>query len=114
MQEIKIIKSQKEKNQLIFSGFIYNQQKITENYIYWHSVRQNCSGRLHTDILNQSILYQASHWHEKESGKIGRLKVNNIIKKTLGENKLVFNDAIIESCRDLDNEEKKLIGSRDN
>ncbi|KAG0435958.1 hypothetical protein DMUE_4459 [Dictyocoela muelleri] len=104
MQKMKIIKSQKGKNQLIFSGFIYNQRKITENYIYWRCERRNCRGRLHTDISNQSILYQASHWHEKENKKIVRLKVNNIIKKTLGENRPVFDNAIIESCRDLDNE----------
>ncbi|KAG0436077.1 hypothetical protein DMUE_4396, partial [Dictyocoela muelleri] len=51
---------------------------------------------------------------KRKAKKIVRLKVHNIIKKTLGKNRPVFDDAIIESCRDLDNEEKKLIGSRDN
>ncbi|KAG0442480.1 hypothetical protein DMUE_0238 [Dictyocoela muelleri] len=117
MEEIQIIESQKGKKTIgiwwIYI-YIYNEQKINTDYIYWRCVRRNCSGRLHSDILIQSVIFQATHWLDEEKEKIVRLKVNNIIKKALDENKTVFDEAILDSCQYLNEDEMKLMGNREN
>ncbi|KAG0435992.1 hypothetical protein DMUE_4439 [Dictyocoela muelleri] len=107
MKNIEIITSNKRTNKkMIYSNYIYNYDKQHANGISWRCIRRGCSGRVTSNLNMDSIIKEKEHYHEFETKRITRIKINKTINGTKNEE---FHDSIGNIYEKLNNDEKKEI-----
>ncbi|CAF0961485.1 unnamed protein product [Rotaria sordida] len=65
--------SQKNKSLLLSKGFSYIIDKTTIDKTYWkceHARKRKCKGRVHTDYINTTLLYDNDNHNHSESGEM--------------------------------------------
>jgi len=76
---MEFVKSNKNKDLLLYSGFLYRKDRKQNNTIYWRCVESSCKGRIIT--INGEIKSQPknSHNHVPDPCKIQcKMAVNKI------------------------------------
>ncbi|KAG0427305.1 hypothetical protein DMUE_5912, partial [Dictyocoela muelleri] len=107
MTNIQIIKSNKNiKNKIIYNNYIYNYDFKRENAVSWRCIRRGCRGRLTTNLNMDIILSEKEHYHEHETKRLTRMKINKIIKEARNDE---FNDIVGNFYEKLTYDEKKEI-----
>ncbi|KAG0429009.1 hypothetical protein DMUE_5772 [Dictyocoela muelleri] len=113
IKKITKLRSQKGKDKIFENDFIYNQDKIYENFISWRYVRRDCSGRMHTDLISENVLKFQGHHHEKEIKRLVRFNLNNKLKYSALNTGEGFIDVFTKEVVQLNKEEKIHIGNFD-
>ncbi|KAG0421183.1 hypothetical protein DMUE_6308, partial [Dictyocoela muelleri] len=93
MINFEIIKSQKNKENIICNNFIYNYNAKCKNYISWRCVRRGCSGMLKTNLEKTQVVEIKNHYHEPENQRLAKIRCRNILKKVA----ICSNDEFISS-----------------
>ncbi|KAG0442705.1 hypothetical protein DMUE_0071 [Dictyocoela muelleri] len=107
MKKIQILNSNKGVNEkMIHNNYIYNFNLKKENMISWRCIRRDCSGRVTTNLNMDIILKENNHYHEHETKRLTRMKINQSIKDFTNED---FNDIMGNVYEKLTIDEKKEI-----
>ncbi|KAG0431756.1 hypothetical protein DMUE_5548 [Dictyocoela muelleri] len=66
---------------IVYNSYIYNKTKKYELHITWRCVRRDCAGRIKTCINKKDILFFNEHYHDVETDRIVRLKINSSLNQ---------------------------------
>ncbi|KAG0441610.1 hypothetical protein DMUE_0917 [Dictyocoela muelleri] len=110
MKEIKIIKTQRNKNKFIYDNYIYVFDRENKDCISLRCSNYSFRGRLYTD-KEKNIIKIVEHCHEPEIYKIMRLNMNNKLKYMAINTNIPFDEALIKLSLKLSDNELKKIGN---
>ncbi|KAG0437908.1 hypothetical protein DMUE_3413 [Dictyocoela muelleri] len=106
MVNFKIIKSQKNKENIVCENYIYNYNGTCKNYISWRCVIRGCTGMLKTTLDKSNIVSVTNHIHEPDSKKLARMKFRNTLKDVSINSNEDFLTTFIKLSNDTSHEDK--------
>ncbi|KAG0438518.1 hypothetical protein DMUE_3036 [Dictyocoela muelleri] len=104
--KIEIIKLKQDKQKIIHNKYIYNIAHKGSDFISWRCIRRRCSGRIRTNFDINIILKENQHYHEEESERIFRYKLNAKINEQADNTSNKFNQVYEYALKDINKDEQ--------
>ncbi|KAG0440545.1 hypothetical protein DMUE_1666 [Dictyocoela muelleri] len=91
MDKLQFFTSKRGGEIIVHNNYIYNKTIKNELNITWRCVRRDCAGKIKTCINKKDILFFNEHYHDVETDRLVRLKINT----SLNQNSSMTFDEII-------------------
>ncbi|KAG0440244.1 hypothetical protein DMUE_1883, partial [Dictyocoela muelleri] len=80
INNLNLIKSKRNKDMLVYDGYIYNLRREKDTMSFWRCVQRGCGGRMKTE-LNSTIIDFSTHSHQRDFSVCEAVCINYNIKK---------------------------------
>ncbi|KAG0442004.1 hypothetical protein DMUE_0620 [Dictyocoela muelleri] len=103
MKELKILKTQRNRQKIIYDEYIYVFDRKNKECLSWRCSKKHCRGRLYTDFDIKNVLSIIEHHHDKETSKIIRMELNKSLKNKAENTRDAFDIALLNSTSNFSN-----------